>query len=84
MRRASGRLGPSDRTRREGRAIKARWKIVNAAERKELRAASLEQKLQQLGALMASVEELGWGEALAKEEAAVRKRWSRLRRASRV
>ena len=71
-------------TRQEGRAVKARWRAVNVAEKKELRRASPEEKLQQLAVLMASAEEMGWSKALAKEEAEVRRRWNRLRRASRV
>lgn len=68
-------------TRAEARAYRARWQAVNAAERSELRAASAEDKLRQLAALMASVEQMGWSEALAAEEAVARERWARLRRA---
>jgi hypothetical protein len=52
---------------------------VNATERDELQLTSLEQKLGQLAALMASAEAMGWKEALASEEAEVRDRWNRLR-----
>ncbi len=55
--------------------------MVNAAERAELQATSLDRKLHQLAALMASVEPLGWTDALAAEEAQVRARWNRLRAA---
>ncbi len=70
------RLKPS-----EARAFRERWRIVNAAEREELQATPPEIKLRQLAALMASVAQLGWTEALAAEEAEVRERWNRLRRA---
>ena len=53
--------------------------MVNAAEQAELRATPLDRKLQQLAALMASVQSLGWTNALAAEDAEVRARWNRLR-----
>lgn len=70
------RLNPT-----EARAFRARWALVNAAEREELQATPPAVKLRQLAALMASVAQLGWTEALAAEEAEVRERWNRLRRA---
>ena len=66
-------------TRAEARAFQARWELVNAAERAELQATSLERKLSQLAILMDSVEPLGWTEALKAEEAEARERWNRLR-----
>lgn len=66
-------------TKAEAQAFKGRWEAVNAAERAELRTISVTQKFRQLAALMASVEELGWTEALASEEAEVRNRWNQLR-----
>jgi len=68
-------------TREEARAFQTRWEKVNAAERAELRTTPLVHKLRQLAVLMASVEPLGWTEALAAEEAEVRERWNRLRAA---
>jgi hypothetical protein len=68
-------------TKTEAQAFKRRWATVNAAEREELQATTVAQKLRQLAVLMASAEELGWMEALAAEEAQVRDRWSQLRRA---
>ena len=67
-------------TSAEARAFRARWGVVNAAEREELRTTSVADKLRQLSALMASVKELGWTETLAAEEPEVRDRWKRLRR----
>jgi hypothetical protein len=55
--------------------------MVNAAERVELLTTPLDRKLRQLAALMASVQSLGWTNALAAEEAEVRVRWNRLRAA---
>jgi hypothetical protein len=55
--------------------------MVNTAERAELRTTPLDRKLRQLAALMASVQALGWTEALAAEDAEVRARWNRLRAA---
>lgn len=66
-------------TRAEAKAFRSRWDMVNAAEQAELQATSLDQKLRQLAALMASVEPLGWTEALAAEGTEVRDRWNRLR-----
>lgn len=68
-------------TRKEARAFRARWEMVNAAERIELLKTPLDHKLRQLAALMASVQPLGWTDALAAEEAEVRARWNRLRAA---
>ena len=68
-------------TPEQARAYRRRWQLVNAAERAELRSAGYDVKLRQLAALMASVEALGWSEALQAEEEAVRQRWRRLRRA---
>jgi hypothetical protein len=67
-------------TKTEVKAFKARWKVVNAAERDELRKTSVEQKFKQLAALMRSAKKLGWTKALAAEEADVRGRWNRLRK----
>ncbi len=70
-------------TKSEARAFQARWAAVNLAERRELQATSMEQKAKQLAALMASVEGLGWKEALAAEENEVRERWNELRKVCR-
>lgn len=71
-------------TRAEARGFAARWQRVHAAERDELRATPVAVKLRQLAALMASVDQLGWSEALAAGEEEVRERWQRLRKAYRV
>jgi hypothetical protein len=63
-------------TRTEARKFRARWKLVNTAEKIELQSTSLDQKLRQLASLMASAEAMGWTEALASEEAEVRDRWN--------
>ena len=65
----------------DARAFQTRWKAVNEAEREELRSTPLPVKARQLAALMLSAQQLGWTEALAEEEAEVRDRWLRLRRA---
>jgi hypothetical protein len=66
-------------TRKDAQEFRRRWEMVNAAERAELRATPLDRKLQQLAALMASVQPLGWTNALTAEDAEVRARWNRLR-----
>jgi hypothetical protein len=76
-RKKPGRQTPLTRT--EARQFRARWELVNTAEQMELQSTSLDQKLRQLAALMASAEAMGWTEALAAEEAEVRDRWNRLR-----
>lgn len=65
----------------EVQAWRQRWRLANEAERAELQATPPEEKLRQLAALMASVDAMGWREALAGEEEVVRQRWLRLRRA---
>jgi len=67
--------------RSEALAFRDRWKAVNDAEREELRNTPVEVKFRQLAALMASAQALGWTEDLAGEEAEVRERWARLRKA---
>ena len=76
-----GRYTTKTMTRDDGEAFKARWAMVNTAERDELRTTSMDKKLRQLAALMASVEKLGWDEALAAEEIQAREQWRRLRQA---
>ena len=77
----TGRYSTTTLSRAEGQAFKARWAMVGTAERDELRATSMDKKLRQLAALMASVAKLGWKEALAAEEFQAREQWRRLRQA---
>lgn len=70
-------------TRAQGRALRARWRGVEAAQRRELRRTSLDQRVRQLAALMASAPALGGRAALAAEDAAARRRWVALQRAVR-
>ena len=65
----------------EAQEYVARYKIVNEFEIAELRSMSIEVKLEQTNALMAVVNQMGWTQALADEEAEVRERWLRLKRA---
>lgn len=67
-------------TKKEAIEFKKRWEAINAFEHEELRRVSMEMKLQQLAALMASVKELGWHKALSEGEERLRDRWNRLRR----
>jgi hypothetical protein len=66
-------------TKAEALAYQKRWQRINAAERDELRKASIELKFRQLAALMASVDAFGWRQALARGQGEVRERWKRLR-----
>jgi hypothetical protein len=68
-------------TKADVRAWAARWQLVNDYERAELRRTSLDQKIRQLAALMASVAELGWDDVLAANEVEALTRWKQLRRA---
>lgn len=67
-------------TKSEARAYRARWEMVNRAEREELRTTPMDQKAKQLAALMQSAEAFGWRECLMSEEAEVRERWNEIRR----
>lgn len=71
-------------TKSEAIAFQKRWEKVNCAEREELQSASAIDKVRQLASLMASIDAFGWREALADEEADVRARWIRLRKAYRA
>ena len=66
-------------TAAQAKAFQARWSVANAAERDELRRTSMTTKANQLASLMASVDQMGWTESLAEEEAVVRARWAILR-----
>jgi len=67
-------------TKSEAKAFRTRWKIVNNAEREELRSMPVIEKFNQLVALMSSVGAMGWTKALTAEDREVRNRWSKLRR----
>ncbi len=64
----------------EAKAFRKRWKIVNTFEKEELRATSMDEKLEQLMVLMTLAKELGWTIALEVEAIAVRDRWNKLRK----
>jgi hypothetical protein len=64
--------------REELLAYQDRWKLVEAREVQELRSATLEHKLQQVAALMASVDAFGWREGLADDQP-VWELWQKLR-----
>jgi hypothetical protein len=67
-------------TATEAQAYAERWKLVNAAEREEVRTTPVDRKFRQLAALMASVNQLGWSSDLAAGEEEVRERWRQLRK----
>lgn len=72
---------PQPMTKEELLAYKAGYEAVNALEIEELRSMSLEEKFEHAAALMESARQMGWGEALAEEDADVRALWVRLKRA---
>ena len=57
-----------------------RWAVAGRRLRQELRDTSMETKLHQLAALMASAPRMGWSGMLDAEDDAVRERWMALRR----
>jgi hypothetical protein len=67
-------------TKEEARAWRDRWKLVNEAEKHELRETSMDHKLRQVVVMMSAARELGWTEALREGEEEVRDRWNALRR----
>ena len=71
---------PPKLTAAEARAYLDRWRAVNEAEIAELRATPLENKLEQLAAMMASARAFGWQTHTDAETRAVRARWQKLRR----
>ena len=71
-------------TRTQARAFRERWRRVARAEAATLRRLSMEDRLGALAVLMASAGVIGGPRRLAAEDAAVRRRWSRLRRTIRA
>ncbi len=67
-------------TKNEALEFKRRWKMVNEAERQELRETPPFKKLKQLSVLMGWVKDFKWDDALKSEESEVRERWIRLGR----
>jgi hypothetical protein len=63
----------------EARAYLARWQLLRDVEAAELRSTSMETKLRQLAALMASREVFGPESDREAELREVRERWARLR-----
>lgn len=60
-------------------AYQKRWQMVNAAEIQELRHTSIAEKLRKTADLMASVQAMGWRDALESDEIKVWERWKKLR-----
>ena len=58
-----------------------RWAVAGRRIAQELRDTSMETKLHQLAALMASAPQMGWSDSRDEEDDAVRERWMALRRA---
>lgn len=67
-------------TKSEAIAFRKRWKILNDAEREELRISPIDKKIEQLAKLIASAKQIGWTRLLAEEENEVRIRWNKLRK----
>jgi hypothetical protein len=60
-----------------------RWELVNERLREQAAEATLEEKLEQLASLMASVDDFGWRKRLEEDDDRVRGLWVRLRTAHR-
>ena len=56
-----------------------RWDLVAIAQQDELRSMTDEEKLAQVGSLMASAVAMGWTEALQEGDEAIWKRWQTIR-----
>lgn len=56
-----------------------RWALVNRCVAEQDARAALDRKFQQTAALMASVKDFGWTEALAEGDEEVRQMWTKLR-----
>lgn len=67
-------------TKAQGQAFQQRWQAVTTAEDVELASRPVAEKFHQLAELLVLARQLGWPEGLAREEAEVRQRWTRLRR----
>ena len=68
-------------TKEEAQLFKQRFRAANTVEIVELRSMSIDLKLEQAAALMASARQMGWEEKLVEGEAEVRSRWLRLKKA---
>jgi len=62
-------------------AWRRRWRLVNAFEKQELRATTVETKFRQLAAMMQTALVLNWETSTEAELKALRQRWIRLKRA---
>jgi hypothetical protein len=60
------------------RAYRDRWRLVAQRERVALARTSVRERLSQVAALMASIDAMGWRDALS-DDAPVWARWQRLR-----
>jgi hypothetical protein len=67
-------------TKEQARQFAARWALVNAHERKELRATTPQRKFHQLSVLMQSVALFKTDKKRVAENLEVRKQWALLRR----
>jgi hypothetical protein len=68
-------------SKKDARAFRKRWRLVNARQEEELRTTSIEVKWQQFNTLLRWAHEFGWTEALGEGDAEVRERWVRIRKA---
>lgn len=67
-------------TKEDGRKFLQRWRAVNERECQELRDTPPEQKLRQLGSLLALAQGLGWNQLLGEGEEETRRRWQQIRK----
>jgi DNA-binding transcriptional regulator PaaX len=68
-------------TKKEAKAWKRRWEMVNQKEIEELRSTPLDVKACQIDALMRLAQTMKWDKVLQEGEEEVRGRWCRLRKA---
>ena len=67
-------------TKQEGKKYQARWRLVNEFEIEETRRTPLIVKYRQFLQLVRLAQAMGWHDDLTKDDAAVWKRWQRLRK----
>ncbi|MFO0967064.1 MAG: hypothetical protein U0793_15970 [Gemmataceae bacterium] len=68
-------------TREQARDYRRRWRLVNVAQRAEVRRMTIEDKFRELADLMAAARAWGWTTSLSRDAALGRNSWLRLYRA---
>lgn len=70
-------------TKKDAKAFRRRWRMVNDFTLQESRRASVQDRYRDYLSLMELALALGWDKDLSREDALVRQRWNELRKAYR-